>query len=517
MDCNGEQNGSDSRIEQKSRKESIVLQRILGGNEAAVDEFFAAVWQRACATFRYRPSAATNSKADISSSSSSPVWSVERVKANPYDELIANGWHVLLDLLEASRQQQLKQQQPPNANAVPPTLRESALLFRNQALLTSDERALYGNNTNLLAAFLDGCSIVLNHADGTSPWLAALCDDLQESLPHAYVNAYLTPANAQTAPPHADDRDVIVIQVYGAKTWTVYRNVPVPFPYSHEQVGKEGREVPLVVLEGSKMIETTLYPGDVLYMPRGYVHHAQAIANQSSFHATVALATQDWNLGGILSQAVTSALRPQIGLRQALPRQYGQGSWHDLSPPDQADLQGAIDHAIESIRAKITGQAVHDHLRSKFRFHNDQADRIRQAVYQRATMIQGGPKKVVVGFQAARHVDLGTWIRAATPEEREQCRAASASQQQQGPTGLQVREEVADEITQILSHLRRPHQPPCRVQDMPQCLSIVPPTLCDLTLVAFCRFCVELGALAVATDPSTAIIRDRGPSSSALP
>jgi hypothetical protein len=115
-------------------------------------------------------------------------------------------------------------------------------------------------------------------------------------------------------------------------------------------------------------------------------------------------------------------------------------------------------------------------------------------------MIEGDCTQTAVGYQAVRRVDLGTWIRAATPEEREQCRAAAASQQQ-GPTGLQVREEVADEITHILSHLRQPQQSPCRVQDLLQCLSVVPPTLCELTLVAFCRFCVELGAVAVATDP----------------
>ena len=43
---------------------------------------------------------------------------------------------------------------------------------------------------NYFAAYLDGCSVVINHADGQSPWLAALCDDLQQggTFPHACAN-----------------------------------------------------------------------------------------------------------------------------------------------------------------------------------------------------------------------------------------------------------------------------------------------------------------------------------------
>ena len=94
----------------------------------------------------------------------------------------------------------------------------------------TDELKLTYNN-NLFAAYLDGCSIVLNHADWSSPWIAALCEDLQRSFPHAYANVYITPPSSQAVRAHADDRDVIVIQVAGKKAWTVYSKIPIPFPY----------------------------------------------------------------------------------------------------------------------------------------------------------------------------------------------------------------------------------------------------------------------------------------------
>ena len=108
--------------------------------------------------------------------------------------------------------------------------------------LFSDEiKSMYGNSP--FAAYLDGCSIVNNHADLLLPPLAALCVDLQKSIPHAYVNTYLTPPSAAAVQAHADDWYVFVIQILGEKKWKVYGEVPFP----NEQVGKGGLPVPASV------------------------------------------------------------------------------------------------------------------------------------------------------------------------------------------------------------------------------------------------------------------------------
>jgi hypothetical protein len=57
-------------------------------------------------------------------------------------------------------------------------------------------------------------------------------------LPHAFANLYATPPCAQAVAAHADDRDVFVLQVSGAKAWRVYGAPPVPLPYPNEQVGE---------------------------------------------------------------------------------------------------------------------------------------------------------------------------------------------------------------------------------------------------------------------------------------
>ena len=60
------------------------------------------------------------------------------------------------------------------------------LFFRNRTPVQQEEvNDIYGNNP--FAAYLDGCSVVNNHADLIMAPLAALCNDLQKTFPHAYI------------------------------------------------------------------------------------------------------------------------------------------------------------------------------------------------------------------------------------------------------------------------------------------------------------------------------------------
>jgi len=233
--------------------ESSALQSILKGH-LSVEQFFASVWQTSCAIF---PQSESTSDAVEGNANSTPV----------FEGLIENSWNVLIQLLEVSS----KRSEPSGGSKIPSAAefidneKDSIflpLLFKNKAILSYDDRAIY--NHSLFAAYLDGCSVVVNHADRISPTIAQLCNDLQRSFPHVYANIYLTPPASQTAPPHADDRDVFVIQLMGSKEWTVYQRIPVPYPYPNEQVGKDGVEVPPSITNGPIMIQRILRPGDVL-------------------------------------------------------------------------------------------------------------------------------------------------------------------------------------------------------------------------------------------------------------
>jgi len=460
-----------------SSKESRSLQSILGAR-ASIPFFFDAIWQRSCGVFPL--------EGEIQSTLADGQypWKEDCVLQNPYKELIRQGWHVLIDLLEKSREDNEQPLDLTNGEKIP-------LLFKNQVLLSQEERARYGSS--LFAAYLDGCSVVINHSDSRSPWIAALCQDLQASFPHAYANAYLTPPSAQTVPPHADDRDVFVIQVVGSKHWKVYHKIPVPYPYPDEQVGKDGLDVPDEVLSGPVMIERTLRPGDVLYMPRGYVHQAKAVDDQLSFHVTVALATHDWTLAGLVSNAAQKILTSNIDYRLAVARQFGR---QDLAENTERDnLQCKLDEAMDMLRQEITVESIHNALRQKYERHNQRAWSFRSHIIQEANAPSKSKATQVVGRIASDNVRLLTMIRKATDEEK-----ASVPATEQ-PRGLNVREETYNGIIHILQQLRNNPSLHCRVKDLnsllPDATDRSFDTICDLTLLSFARQCVELGALAV--------------------
>jgi ribosomal protein L16 Arg81 hydroxylase len=481
--------------------ESRSLQSILGSGSISVPSFFESIWQRSCATFSAEQARQQQQKQQQGTEIPSTIgeallgsscWSEERVKENPHGELIKQGWHVLVELLDQVRQEVEQNDEQDNDGDA------GALLFKNQEGLSPDDRALYGNS--LFAAFLDGCSIIVNHADFFSPWIAALCQDLQLSFPHAYANTYLTPAGCQAVSAHADDRDVLVIQIVGSKEWKVYEKIPIPYPYPHEQVGKSDLEVPDEVLQGPVLMKRIMRPGDVLYMPRGYVHEARALQSEPSFHVTIALATHDWTLAGLMSNATQKLLTTIVDYRMAVPRHVGMRDWMQVPVADKEGLQQHIQEAFELLQREITAKAIHDNLQHKYEQHNRRACSVRMKLIHEKRLPKQSTAAVlsslpVVGREASRRVSLSTSIRVATDEEK-----ASLPPTQQ-PRGLHVREETYDGIIFILQRLKGDTALQCRVKDLK---SIIPSIdsapnelICDLTLLCFARQCVELGAIAI--------------------
>lgn len=173
------------------------------------------------------------------------------------------------------------------------------------------------------AAFLDGCSVVVNRADFVHVGARWLCKLLRDSCPHAYCQLYATPPRSKAVEAHADDHDVFVLQCVGSKRWRVYSDVPVRWPGPHEQVGKNQ---PLPADDDDfwrrVALDVVLQEGDALYVPRGFVHEAEA-HDTCSLHLTVALATHDWTwnaLGGAGGRRAVdfALLRPRLRSQRAL-------------------------------------------------------------------------------------------------------------------------------------------------------------------------------------------------------
>ncbi|MFJ1568669.1 JmjC domain-containing protein [Streptomyces erythrochromogenes] len=96
--------------------------------------------------------------------------------------------------------------------------------------------------------------------------------------------AFLTPAGHDGYAPHHDPVDVFVVQTEGTKRWRVW-----------EPTG-ERRSDPATYPDGTlgePALETTLYPGDVLYLPYG-TPHAAAAGDLVSLHVSVTVTPRRW-------------------------------------------------------------------------------------------------------------------------------------------------------------------------------------------------------------------------------
>ena len=94
---------------------------------------------------------------------------------------------------------------------------------------------------------------------------------------HAYtqVNLYTSPAGLEVATaPHQDAHSVFIVQVHGRKRWAVHAPLS-PWTLKGQQRGKQGEVLSHTdrSVMGPPLLNVTLTPGDVLYIPRAFYHH----------------------------------------------------------------------------------------------------------------------------------------------------------------------------------------------------------------------------------------------------
>lgn len=154
----------------------------------------------------------------------------------------------------------------------------------------------------LLDLFASGTTLVLQGVHRWWPPTARFCRDLELALGHAVqANAYLTPPGAAGLAAHHDTHDVFVLQVAGTKHWVVREPVLAdPLPRQHSDRAVADAQPAL--------FEAGMAPGDVLYLPRGFVHSAAA-QEGVSLHLTV----------GILATTVHDVLAEVLALADGDP------------------------------------------------------------------------------------------------------------------------------------------------------------------------------------------------------
>jgi lysine-specific demethylase/histidyl-hydroxylase NO66 len=137
----------------------------------------------------------------------------------------------------------------------------------------------------ILQLYADGATLVLQGLHRIWPPLIDYARRLGGELDQPLqVNAYLTPAGNRGFATHYDTHDVFVLQVDGTKRWRIHPPV-LPDPLERQAWGGRKEEVSATA-EGEPDLDVVLAPGDALYLPRGWLHSAEA-QGERSLHLTI--------------------------------------------------------------------------------------------------------------------------------------------------------------------------------------------------------------------------------------
>ena len=192
----------------------------------------------------------------------------------------------------------------------------------------------------ILELFLDGHTVVLQGLHRLWPPLIDFAAALTTDLGHpVQVNAYITPPTSTGFSAHYDVHDVFVLQIAGDKRWRIHPPV-LPDPLRNQPWTDHATAVAERATEEPE-IDAVLRPGDALYLPRGYLHAAEALGDVS-IHLTVGVHPVTRHA---LLDALTASVTDEPALRSSLPLGV------DVSDP--AQIEGEVAATVEALVSRL--------------------------------------------------------------------------------------------------------------------------------------------------------------------
>lgn len=133
------------------------------------------------------------------------------------------------------------------------------------------------DRSSLNRYFQRGATVMLDDAQTAIPVIDRLCTDLtaHSGIPTAGT-VFASPPHAEGFALHQDAEDVVIVQLAGAKSWTVFP------PLSHRNSSMLKRSEC-----GEPVIESQLHAGDILLLPKGSPHKTASNSAEGSVHLTL--------------------------------------------------------------------------------------------------------------------------------------------------------------------------------------------------------------------------------------
>jgi len=196
-----------------------------------------------------------------------------------------------------------------------------------------------------------GKTVCASGIDSGDPKLTAFLKRISEHFAvfgRLFFNSYLSPDNAGFGL-HLDHHPVMILQIEGRKRWWYSREpglrevlTNVSFPHDRNVL-----KLPWVTVtrpDEASLSEVILNPGDILYMPKGTWHRAQAIGG--SLGLTLAMESAS------PLELIQYALGPHLNkveFRNALPGYWVQSTQEGMP----AELHAQFDKALAALRSVV--------------------------------------------------------------------------------------------------------------------------------------------------------------------
>jgi ribosomal protein L16 Arg81 hydroxylase len=145
---------------------------------------------------------------------------------------------------------------------------------------------------------------------------------------------YISPPNTQGFAAHCDRDDVYAMQIWGKKRWEIWQPL--------DELSLNGGRLSAEDLsrQGLPVIDVWLEPGDLLYVPRGWIHRVSS-GDSVSMHSTLVPDACTWR--DLLLINFKQVLDHHVEFRRGLPPNFMQLSAAQLESKLKCLLQLTID------------------------------------------------------------------------------------------------------------------------------------------------------------------------------
>ncbi|MEH2078551.1 MAG: cupin domain-containing protein [Nostoc sp.] len=151
----------------------------------------------------------------------------------------------------------------------------------------------------------------LDNIHNKNPEINKFVAQLKQEFPYCeiHVNTYCSWPDQQGFNYHSDPYEVFILQIEGQKQWYVFPDTYIKYPVQYTMSASS------IFSLGEPYLNPVLYPGDLLYIPRGHLHYAVA-CEEPSLHLTLGIRCPT---GIDFLQWLTHKLRQKEDWRENLP------------------------------------------------------------------------------------------------------------------------------------------------------------------------------------------------------